>query len=85
MLERAKVKGAQESKVMSNLEGFAPVQIKPSNVSDPRTRSLPPEAKKRVESVRLRVECGWCFFFGLETPPYGNTVKYTTKYSERLC
>ena len=28
MLERAKVKGAQESKVISNSEGFAPVQSK---------------------------------------------------------
>ena len=27
MLERAKAKGAQESKVMSNSEGFAPVRI----------------------------------------------------------
>ena len=35
MLEQAKVKGAQESKVISNSEGFAPVQIKPSNTPLP--------------------------------------------------
>ena len=35
MLERANAKCAQESKVMSNLEGFAPVQIKPSNTQLP--------------------------------------------------
>ena len=35
LLERANAKCAQESKVMSNLEGFAPVQIKPSNTQLP--------------------------------------------------
>ena len=35
MLERAKVKCAQESKIISNSEGFAPVQIKPSNTQLP--------------------------------------------------
>jgi len=35
LLERANVKYAQESKVISNSEGFAPVQIKPSNTQLP--------------------------------------------------
>ncbi len=35
LLERANAKCAQESKVISNLEGFAPVQIKPSNTQLP--------------------------------------------------